>query len=153
MLAVKEIDAARTASTELEELAERQGSDALHAMSAHARGAVDLAGGDPGAALVALRRAWQAWQDLGGPYDAARTRVLAGLACRALGDEDAALLELEAARGVFAHLEARPDLAAVDSLARVAARDATHGLTERERKCFAWSPPGRATTQSLSTCS
>jgi len=132
MLAVEEIDAARSASTELEELAERQGSDALDAMSAHARGAVDLAGGDPGAALVALRRAWQAWQDLGAPYDAARTRVLAGLACRALGDEDAALLEFEAARGVFAHLEARPDLAAVDSLAGVAALGATHGLTERE---------------------
>ncbi len=132
MLAVEEIDAARTASTELEELAERQGSDALDAMSASARGAVDLAGGDPGAALVALRRAWQAWQDLEAPYEAARTRVLAGLACRALGDEDTALLELEAARGVFAHLEARPDLAAIDSLAGVAARGATHGLTERE---------------------
>ena len=58
-----------------------QGSDALGAMSAHARGAVDLAGGDAGAALVALRRAWQAWQDLEAPYEAARTRVLAGLAC------------------------------------------------------------------------
>jgi DNA-binding NarL/FixJ family response regulator len=132
MLAVGEIDGARTASTELEELAERQGSDALDAMSAHARGAVDLAGGDPDAALVALRRAWHAWQDLEAPYEAARTRVLAGLACRALGDEDTALLELEAARGVFAHLEARPDLAALDSLAGVAARGATHGLTERE---------------------
>jgi DNA-binding CsgD family transcriptional regulator len=132
MLAVKEIDAARTASTELAELAERQGSDALDAMSASAQGAVALAGGDPGAALFALRRACQAWQDLEAPYEAARMRVLAGLACRALGDEDTALLELEAAREVFAQLEARPDLAAVDSLAGVAARGATHGLTERE---------------------
>ena len=132
MLAVGEIDGARAASTELEKLAERQGSDALDAMSAHARGAVDLAGGDPDAALVALHRASQAWQDLEAPYEAARTRVLAGLACRALGDEDTASLELEAARGVFAHLEAQPDLAAIDSLVGVAARGATHGLTERE---------------------
>ena len=101
-------------------------------MAAQARGAVALADGDPGAALVALRRAWQAWQDLEAPYEAARTRVLAGLACRALGDEDTALLELDAARGVFAHLEARPDLAAADSLGRADARGATHGLSERE---------------------
>ena len=151
MLAVGEIDGARTASTELEELAERQGSDVLDAMSAHARGAVDLAGGDPDAALVALRRAWHAWQDLEAPYEAARTRVLAGLACRALGDEDTALLELEAARGVFAHLEARAGPRRPRLARRRAARGATHGLTARELKCFAWSPPGRATTQSPST--
>ena len=70
--------------------------------SAHARGAVDLAEGDARAALVALRHAWQVWQELEAPYEAARVRVLLGLACRALGDEDTAALELEAARGVFA---------------------------------------------------
>jgi hypothetical protein len=31
-------------------------------------------------------------------------RVLVGLACRELGDEDTAALELEAARGVFTRL-------------------------------------------------
>ena len=36
------------------------------------------------------------------PYEAARVRVLLGLACRALGDDDTAALELEAARGDFA---------------------------------------------------
>ena len=132
MLAVDDVDAARTASGELEELAERQRSDVLAAMSAQARGAVALADDDPSAALVALRRAWQVWQDLEAPYEAARTRLLAGLACRALGDEDTALLELDAARGVFEHLEARPDLAKAASLGRADARGATHGLTERE---------------------
>jgi len=132
MLAVDDVDAARTASTELEKFAKRQGSDVLGALSAQARGAVALKGGDPGAALVALRHAWRAWHDLQAPYEAARARVLAGLACRALGDEDTALLELEAAREVFAHLEAQPDLAAVETLARVDTRRATHGLTQRE---------------------
>ena len=46
--------------------------------------------GRPRAALVALREAWQAWQELEAPYEAARVRVLVGLGCRAVGDEDAA---------------------------------------------------------------
>ena len=37
----------------------------------------------PAAALAALRRAWTAWQELEAPYEAARVRVLIGLACRA----------------------------------------------------------------------
>jgi ATP/maltotriose-dependent transcriptional regulator MalT len=58
-------------------------------------------------------------------------RELVGLACRALGDEDSAALELDAARGVFEQLGAAPDLARVDSLLAKARGD-THGLTERE---------------------
>ena len=42
------------------------------------------------------------WQELDAPYDVARARVLLGLACRALGDEDAAALELDTARMLFA---------------------------------------------------
>ena len=55
-----------------------------------------LAGGDPREALVALRRALHGWQEIDAPYEAARMRVLIGLACRELGDEDTAALELEA---------------------------------------------------------
>ena len=90
----------------------------LDAMAAHARGAVDLADGDAQAALISLRHALQVWQELEVPYEAARVRVLLGLACRNLGDDDTAALELEAARGVFAQLGAAPDLARVDSLIR-----------------------------------
>ena len=60
----------------------------LRAMAATARGRVALAEGDAHTALVALREAWQAWQELEAPYEAARVRVLVGLACRAAGDED-----------------------------------------------------------------
>ena len=76
----------------------RYESGMLAAMAAHARGAVDLAGATPAAALVALRRAGRCGRELEAPYEAARARVLVGLACRALGDDDAAALELEAAR-------------------------------------------------------
>ena len=101
-------------------------------MFAHARGAVDLAEGDARAALLALRRAWQVWQELEVPYEVARLRVLLGVACRALGDDDTAALELEAARGVFAQLGAAPDLARVDSLTQRAPYIDAHGLTPRE---------------------
>ena len=89
-LAAAEIDEAERASKELVEIARAQGSDALAAMSAHSAGAVALAQGDSPAALTALRKASSAWQELEAPYEAARTRVLVGLACAALGDNDSA---------------------------------------------------------------
>jgi DNA-binding CsgD family transcriptional regulator len=132
MLAVGDAQEARGACRELEEISARYKSGMLDAMVTHARGAVDLAEGDARAALIALRHAWQVWQELEVPYEAARVRVLLGLACRALGDDDTAALELEAARGVFAQLGAAPDLARVGSLSgRVPSTDA-HGLTPRE---------------------
>ena len=132
MLAVGDVDEARIACRELKEISARYESGMLGAMVAHAEGAIDLAGGDARAALLALRRAWQAWQELEVPYEAARVRVLVGLACRALGDDDTAELELEAARGVFEQLEALPDLARVDSLIHQAPSTDAHGLTPRE---------------------
>jgi len=76
-----------------------------------------------------LRRAWRIWQDLDAPYEAARTRELVAEACRRLGDDEAAELELEAARETFRELGATPDLARTES--RDERRD-THGLTPRE---------------------
>ena len=42
-------------------------------------------------------------------------RVLIGQACRALGDDEAAGLEFDAARSVFDRLGAQPDLARLDA--------------------------------------
>jgi DNA-binding NarL/FixJ family response regulator len=130
-LGAGEVEEAGEASSELSALADAQGSDALAAMSACARGAVALARGDASDALAALRHSLQTWQELEAPYEAARARVLVGLACAALGDADGATLELEAARSVFEELGARPDLARVDSL-RERAPDDAHGLSPRE---------------------
>jgi len=132
MLAAGEVDEARSACRQLEEIAAECDSDMLRAMLAHARGAVELAAGDASAALVSLRQAAQAWQELDAPYEAARSRVFVGRACRALGDEEAFVLELEAARGVFEALGAAPAVAEVDALAGGAEGPATHGLTARE---------------------
>jgi DNA-binding CsgD family transcriptional regulator len=88
--------------------------------------------GDTHAALGALRHAWKAWQEIQAPYEAARVRVLIGLSCRKLGDEDTAEMELDAARWVFQQLGAAPDLARVQELSRMPAPKAVGGLTTRE---------------------
>jgi DNA-binding CsgD family transcriptional regulator len=132
MLAVDDLDAAREACGELESIGRGQQSDALGAMSAQARGAVDLADGDASAALTSFRRAGEVWQQFEAPYEASRVRELIGLACRELGDEDGAKLELEAARDAFASLGAATDVSRVGMLAEIAATVDSHGLTQRE---------------------
>jgi DNA-binding NarL/FixJ family response regulator len=132
MLAVGEVEPAREACRELAEISAQYESVALDGMGAHARAAVALADGDAKGALVAARHAHAVWQELDAPYEAARARVHVGLACRALGDDEAAALELEAARGTFERLRAAPDLARVDALTRAAAPIDAHGLSPRE---------------------
>ena len=131
MLALEHVEEARSACRELEAIGERQANDVVAVLAAHCRGAVELAEGDAGAALASLRSAWQAWLDLGAPYEAARARVLLGRACTALGDDENASLELEGARGVFEELGAAHDVELVDSLTGRRVRE-TYGLTARE---------------------
>ena len=130
MLAAGDLEAASALCEELEGLAPAYASTLLAALVGEARGAVDLAAGDPRVALTALRAASRAWQELDAPYEAARVRVLLGQACRELGDADSAQLELESARETFVALDAAPDVRRVDALLGRAA--AGHGLTARE---------------------
>jgi ATP/maltotriose-dependent transcriptional regulator MalT len=130
MIAAGALDEAHSACRELEEICSKCESDLLRAQLAEARGAVLLAEGDAAAALPELRHACQAWRALEAPYEAARARVLTGRACRALGDDEAFVLELEAARAVFEQLGAATDIALLDALA---GKDAPpHGLSVRE---------------------
>jgi len=129
-LAAGDLTAARDASIELESLARGREGSALGAMSAHARGTVLLAEGEPAAALAPLRHAGHVWLVLDAPYEAARVRELVSLGCRALGDTDAAALELDAARGAYEALRAMPDLARIGAHAQ--ATTSTHGLSQRE---------------------
>jgi DNA-binding CsgD family transcriptional regulator/tetratricopeptide (TPR) repeat protein len=131
LVATGDVAAARGACDELAAIARRQGSEALTALAAQAEGTVALAEGDVRSALPSLRRAWEAWQELDAPYDAARARVLIAQACAGLGDEDTAGLELDAARDTFFRLGAAPDLARLDSRIRKRGRG-DHGLTGRE---------------------
>jgi ATP/maltotriose-dependent transcriptional regulator MalT len=131
MLASGDIPAARASSAEVSAIAAAFAAPLLIAAADQAQGAVLLAEDDAAAALPALRRAWIALQGLEAPYEAARTRVLIGLACRALGDEDSASLELDAAGQEFRRLGAAPDLARVEALSRGTAA-AGGRLTARE---------------------
>jgi DNA-binding CsgD family transcriptional regulator len=132
LLAAGEIEGADRASRDLQETAKLFDTEVLNALAAHARGAVALARGAAREALGPLGRSQETWQRVGAPYLSARLRVLVGLACRLLGDDEGAALELDAARAVFQGLGAAPDLARIDALAQGAGAGRPHGLTPRE---------------------
>jgi DNA-binding CsgD family transcriptional regulator len=97
------------------------------------RHAAGWPGGIPaaGVALPTLRQAWSLWRGLDAPYEAARVRLLIGLACRAMGDLDSGDLGLDAARLTFQSLGATADAErVVRLLGRQPANSA--GLTQRE---------------------
>lgn len=93
-----------------------------------------------------MRPSLGVWQQLDAPYEAARARVLLGVACRELGDGDTADLELDAARRAFAELGAGPDVARVDELTPAAPRP-SGGLTDRELQVLALAAGGRTNRQ------
>jgi ATP/maltotriose-dependent transcriptional regulator MalT len=131
MLAVGDQDEARRAADELAEIAALGKRPMLEAIASRALGQVELAEGNAEAALKALRQACRLWQELDAPYEVARARALVGLACRRLGDEESAELELASAREVFQRLAAAPDLARLGA-ADGGSPDDAHGLSARE---------------------
>jgi class 3 adenylate cyclase len=104
-----DVQTARVAASELVVIANDYGSTALKAAGLSARGSVDLAEGDAAGALAELGEGCRLWQQIDAPYEVARVRMLMGLAHRALGDEEAAALDLRAALSGFERLGARPD--------------------------------------------
>jgi DNA-binding NarL/FixJ family response regulator len=133
LLAARDVFSARAATDELRTMAAEQRAPLLDAVCAQATGAVLLGEGDARAALADLRHSWRAWRQLEAPYDAARVRVLVGLACRALEDEDGAEMEFDAARSTFQQLGAATDLMRLDELSRTTtAATSLGGLTARE---------------------
>jgi DNA-binding NarL/FixJ family response regulator len=99
------------------------------ALAARCRGQILLARGRPAEALPALRSSAERWSTLAVPYAAAVVRALLGACYQALGHEESARLEFDAARYWFDRLGARPDAERVTAPARPAG-----GLTPRERE-------------------
>ena len=113
MLAVGDVGDAEIAASELQELAEVFDTDVLRAVVAQAEAPSPLARATPGGAIDPLRRAFDLWQRLEAPYEAARVRVLIAEACRALGDDRGGGARIQQRRGPSSHdLGARPDLRA-----------------------------------------
>jgi DNA-binding CsgD family transcriptional regulator len=143
MLAAGHVDEASTACSELMGLTVVLDSDLVDAIAAHAQGALLLARDDAHAALGPLQHAFELWQEIEAPYEAARTRVLKGLACRSLGDAEAGRLELDAARIVFERLGATPQIARLDSLNEAGVPARCHSLSDRELQVLRLVATGR----------
>jgi class 3 adenylate cyclase len=109
-LASGDVDRARAAADEMEQIAARFGSEVFQALALWGRAVVELAGGDSAAAATSARQSWRLWSKADLPYEAARARLALGVALRAEGDEDAAQLELLAAKSAFQKLGATLDL-------------------------------------------
>jgi class 3 adenylate cyclase len=109
-LAAGDLDTTRAAVEELEGLRDVYDSNVLQATTLGARGALELAEGRPGSAIRSLRQSRRLWKEADLPYEAARARLMLGLALRADGDEDAAELEITAAKKAFEKLGAALDL-------------------------------------------
>ena len=131
-LASGDLSAARRTADELDALLLTSNMPMTQAMAGQAEAAVLLEEGDASSALRTARRAWAHWRDLDVPYEAARCRVLAARACRALGDEPSAAMELDAARAVFVDLGAGQALRSIEALMASEARGRADGLTPRE---------------------
>ncbi len=114
--ATADVDGVRDAAGELADIAAGSSSAVLGAMAAQAVGTALLGEGAASDALTHLRAAAAAWHRCNMPYECARTALLLGLSCAALGDRVSAALEFHSAHDTFAELGARPDLDRLDSL-------------------------------------
>jgi DNA-binding CsgD family transcriptional regulator len=143
MLAVDDVPAAHAFSDELTKIAADFGAPLMRAGAEHMRGAVLYAEGDARGALDALRDAWATWCEIDAPYEAARARVLIGLARRQLGDDDTAEMELDAALRALQELGAAPEVARVQKLSGMKASTAAGGLSAREVEVLALVAAGK----------
>lgn len=109
-VASDDLDAARSAASELDRLARVYRNGVIEASAAITRGRLALAEGNIAAATGALRTALGQWQGLGVPYEIATTQVLLGEAARRAGDEDEAHACFEAAAAAFERLGAVVDV-------------------------------------------
>ena len=115
-LARNDVETARVATSELEQIATEFQRPAFEAAALTARGEVALAEGDVEAAIKAFDSSWRLWREVEFPYETARARVLLGQAWAASGDDGVARMELGAARSTFMKLGAALDLKRVDEL-------------------------------------
>jgi class 3 adenylate cyclase len=114
LLTAGDLAGARAAAAELAEIADayRLDGERTAVLSADvelAEGSIRLAENDLNEAIATLRRAARQWNEMGAPYETARTRMLLGIAYRRHGDEEGATEELDAALATFERLGATLD--------------------------------------------
>lgn len=104
------LDLARAAVEETEDIANKFESPALHASAHSVRGALQLGEGAAQDSIRTLRHALEVWHQVDVPFEAARCRILLGKAYRKLGDEEGASLEFQAAKSSFRKLGAMSEV-------------------------------------------
>ncbi|HVL63541.1 MAG TPA: adenylate/guanylate cyclase domain-containing protein [Actinomycetota bacterium] len=109
-LAHGDVELAKSSAAEAGAIAEEFGSGPLIAFAKLADAEVLLAEGESRRAVQVARDAWRLYKSADLPYEAARARMTLGVALRADGDEEGAVLELQAARATFEKLGAVLDL-------------------------------------------
>ncbi|MCX5192475.1 transcriptional regulator [Streptomyces sp. NBC_00249] len=134
-----DLETARIAARELDEVAVRFESTALAASACRARGEVLLAGGDAAAASESFAEAALAWSEVGAPYETAECRLRLADAQQALGNRRAEALEREAARTELERIAHEP--------AAEASQPATAERTTVEQTTAGRTTPERATVE------
>jgi DNA-binding NarL/FixJ family response regulator len=129
-IAAGDLDAARDASLELDQIVAGYANPEHAAAALSTRGRLQLADGDAVAAADTLRHAVERWRDLNVPYEIATAQTLLGQAAREAGDEDAATESFAAAAKLFDQIGARLDAQLLTDGAPAPVLPA--GLTERE---------------------
>jgi ATP/maltotriose-dependent transcriptional regulator MalT len=128
-----DLAAASAALSELEGIAEGFDLPEVQAAMLVARGRLQLAHEEPGAARVTLQDAVERWRAIGVPYEVGSAGTLLGQAHRASGDEAAAVAAFTAASQEFdrigAHVDAQRVLGGGGAVVR---ETLPAGLTERE---------------------
>ena len=120
-IAAGDLKTARVAAAELEGIVDsykigNRRAPAFDGAVHIASGRIALAEKDWDGAAQSFRRARDAWQGVGAPYETAHARMLLGLAFRRLGDEHGSTAELEGALATFERLGARVDEARAKEL-------------------------------------
>jgi class 3 adenylate cyclase len=113
-IAASNLRTARAARNELEQIVDAykiagRRATAFDATLHEMDGRISLAEDDTEAAVGSLRRARDAWREVGAPHETAQARMLLGMAFRRQGDEHAANAEFDAALGTFEEIGARLD--------------------------------------------
>lgn len=115
-LLLDDVETARSAMSELGEIAAGNGRPALRAASASAVAAVGLADGDFDRAIIAAEEARGLYREVDLAYEEARATLLLGQLHLARGDDEQATAELDAALSTFDTVGAVPDAVRVREL-------------------------------------
>jgi class 3 adenylate cyclase len=143
-LAAGDRETAQAAAKELQSIAETYGTQALLAMAAHATGMVLLDEGSAAEATESLRRAWQLWQEVDAPYEAATVRALLGKSYHLQGNVEESNLEFQAALATFERLGAVPEAQKLTEQLGAGAKSAG-GEGSREVRTFMFTDIVRST--------